>query len=116
MKIRNAILFLFVAAVAFASCKESEDNPVTTMNPTTEKILAEGLNIGAYGKDTTVLFPKADGYKIDISYATGSDKCVAARAAVARNSLSVVSYLAIGRIGRVFRISGCTTVGCRAGS
>ena len=66
MKIRNAILFLFVAAVAFASCKESEDNPVTTMNPTTEKILAEGLNIGAYGKDTTVLFPKADGYKIDI--------------------------------------------------
>lgn len=74
MKIRNAILFLFVAAVAFASCKESEDNPVTTMNPTTEKILAEGLNIGAYGKDTTVLFPKADGYKIDISYATGSGK------------------------------------------
>lgn len=72
MKIRNAILFLFVAAVAFASCKESEDNPVTTMNPTTEKILAEGLNIGAYGKDTTVLFPKADGYKIDISYATGA--------------------------------------------
>lgn len=43
LKIRNAILFLFVAAVAFASCKESEDNPVTTMNPTTEKILAEGL-------------------------------------------------------------------------
>lgn len=74
MKIRNAILFLFVAVLTFSSCKESEDNPVITMSPTTEKILAEGLNIGAYGKDTTVLFPKADGYKIDISYATGSGK------------------------------------------
>lgn len=74
MKTKIIAVFLFVAAVAFASCKESEDNPVTTMNPTTEKILAEGLNIGAYGKDTTVLFPKADGYKIDISYATGSGK------------------------------------------
>lgn len=74
MKTKIIAVFLFVAAVAFASCKESEDNPDTTMNPTTEKILAEGLNIGAYGKDTTVLFPKADGYKIDISYATGSGK------------------------------------------
>lgn len=74
MKIRNAILFLFVTVLTFSSCKESEDNPVITMNPTTEKILAEGLNIGAYGKDTTVLFPKADGYDIDISYAAGSGK------------------------------------------
>lgn len=74
MKIRNTILFLFIAALTFSSCKESEDNPVITLNPTTEKILAEGLNIGAYGKDTTVLFPKADGYKIDISYAAGSGK------------------------------------------
>lgn len=51
MKIRNAILFLFVTVLTFSSCKESEDNPVITMNPTTEKILAEGLNIGSYGKD-----------------------------------------------------------------
>lgn len=72
-KLRN-VFILFIAVLAISSCKDSEDNPVITLNLTTEKILTEGLNIGAYGKDTTVLFPKANWYNIDISYETGHGK------------------------------------------
>lgn len=74
MKTLRNVFILFIAVLAISSCKDSEDNPVITLNPTTEKILTEGLNIGAYGKDTTVLFPKANWYNIDISYETGHGK------------------------------------------
>lgn len=45
MKTLRNVFILFIAVLAISSCKDSEDNPVITLNPTTEKILTEGLNI-----------------------------------------------------------------------
>ena len=70
MNARNVILFLSAATLTFASCKDnSEDEP---MNPVTEQILATGLNVGADGVDTTVVFPKSDAYGVDINFASGT--------------------------------------------
>ncbi|MFC2758894.1 leucine-rich repeat domain-containing protein [Hallella multisaccharivorax] len=71
MNTRNVILFLTVAVLTFSSCKESEDE---TINPVTEEILANGLNIGPNGVDTTVVFLKANGYSVDINYSSGTGK------------------------------------------
>ena len=70
MNARNVILFLSAATLTFASCKDnSEDEP---MNPVTEQILATGLNVGADGVDTTVVFPKSDAYEANINFASGT--------------------------------------------
>lgn len=71
MNTRNVILFLTVAVLTFSSCKESEDE---TINPVTEEILANGLNIGPNGVDTTVVFLKANGYSVDVNYSSGTGK------------------------------------------
>lgn len=72
MKTENIILFLFTVVLAVSSCKESEES--TPMSPTTEEILAGGLNIGPDGTDTTVVFPKTSNYSIGVKYTSGVSK------------------------------------------
>lgn len=59
MKTKN-ILLVALAVLTVSSCKDSEEEE--PMNPVTEQILATGLNVGADGVDTTVVFPKSDAY------------------------------------------------------
>lgn len=70
MKIKF-ILFFALAVLAISSCKENEEE---TINPATEKILADGLNIGPDGVDTVVVFLKDSGLGVDINYSSGSGK------------------------------------------
>ena len=70
MKIK-LILFFALAVLAISSCKENEEE---TINPATEKILADGLNIGPDGVDTVVVFLKDSGLGVDINYSSGSGK------------------------------------------
>ena len=65
MKIK-LILFFALAVLAISSCKENEEE---TINPATEKILADGLNIGPDGVDTVVVFLKDTGqtHQIELS-------------------------------------------------
>ena len=70
MKIK-LILFFALAVLAIFSCKENEEE---TINPATEKILADGLNIGPDGVDTVVVFLKDSGLGVDINYSSGTGK------------------------------------------
>lgn len=76
MKTKN-ILFVALAVLTVSSCKDSEEEE--PMNPVTEQILATGLNVGADGVDTTVVFPKSDAYGVDINFASGSGKWMSAK-------------------------------------
>lgn len=76
MKTKN-ILLVALAVLTVSSCKDSEEEE--PMNPVTEQILATGLNVGADGVDTTVVFPKSDAYGVDINFASGSGKWMSAK-------------------------------------
>ena len=61
-KIILAVLPVFLVV----SCKDSVDEP--NVNPITQEILTNGLNISANGADTTVVFPLLGDCKVDVSY------------------------------------------------
>lgn len=75
MKIKF-ILFFALAVLAISSCKDNEEE---TINPATEEILADGLNIGPDGVDTVVVFLKDSGLGVDINYSSGSGNGVLLR-------------------------------------
>lgn len=70
------IILAGLAVVLAASCKDSVDEP--SINPITQEILTNGLNISASGADTTIVFPSMGESKVEVSYFNGEQQWCAA--------------------------------------